>query len=134
MKVKVNLKKYFPCQDIDCREQSRAVFTNRWVLTAWGGCETCQIGGHGLEETVLSSSSTVLPTWEMSKTSVTDCKRSLARELLNAFNCFECSVPVLWVHLLPLQPVTTSTSCSLPGGTELLLYRLAGNRSQCEGV
>lgn len=37
---------------------------------------------------------------------------TLARELLNTFNCIHPSVPVPWVHLFPLQPVTTSTSCS----------------------
>jgi len=55
---------------------------------------------------------------------------TLARELLNVFNCFQASVAAQGIHLLPLQTVTTSTSCSLPGGTELLLYRLAGNWSQ----
>lgn len=59
---------------------------------------------------------------------------TLFRELLNVFNCFQLSVPALWVHFLPLQLVTTSTFYSLPGGTHLLLYGLAGNWSQHEGV
>lgn len=59
---------------------------------------------------------------------------TLFRGLLNVFNCFQHSAPAPWVHFLPLQLVTTSTSHSLPEETELLLYGLAGNWSQHEAV
>lgn len=128
-------KKYFPCQDPGCREQSRAVFykpmhflclgrlwntSNRWL---WFRRNSISLQKHG---TSCKGNEKGLSYWLQEAT--------LTKELLNVINCFQHSVPVPWVHLFTLQLVTTSTSCSLPGETELLLYRLAGNWSQHERV
>lgn len=54
---------------------------------------------------------------------------TLFRGLLNVLNCFQHSAPAPWVHFLPLQLVTTSTSHSFPAAFSWLA---GGDMFQCQ--